>query len=130
MAGLILGFAALAGVEIASLYITAQYISTINTISLIMLTFLIGVVLGRSYQEEWWDKIQWHLRSREPASEEVINGAVMVMSSKLLITPGILTDLAGLLIAFPKTRFLARNIARKLLQRRIQEGKSYFFFQD
>ena len=130
MAGIILGFMALAGVEMFSLYITAQYLSIINTISLIMLTFLIGIVLGRSYEEEWWGKLQWHLRSREPASDEVLNGAVMVMGSKLLMTPGTLTDLIGLIIVFPKTRFIAKSIARKLLKNRISEGKSYFFFQD
>lgn len=130
MAGIVLGFMVMGGLEIYSLYLTAQYLSIINTISLIMLTFLIGIVLGRSYEEEWWNKIQWHLRSREPASDEVLNGAVMVLGSKLLMTPGTITDILGLIIAFPKTRFIAKNIARNLLKSRIGAGKNYFFFQD
>ena len=128
MAGIILIFLGLAGVEIISLYYTADAISIINTISLIMFTLLVGVILGRSYEEDYWNKIQWHLRSREPASDEVLNGAVMVLGSKLLMTPGSVTDLIGLIIIFPKTRFIAKNIARKLLANRIREGKNYFFF--
>ncbi len=130
MPGLILGFILLGGVEIASLVITAQYISTINTVSLIMFTLLVGVILGRSYDEEWWQKIQWHLRSREAAPEEVLDGAVMILGSKLLMTPGVVTDVIGLIMTFPKTRFIARNMARNLLKKRIAEGKNYFFFKD
>lgn len=126
----ILGFTVLAGVEIFSLLLTAQWISSINTISLIMFTFLVGIVLGRSYGEEWIDKLQWHLRSHEVAPDDVLNGAVMVLGSKLLLTPGTVTDLVGLIIIFPKTRFIAKKVARALLKKRIREGKPFFFFQD
>lgn len=130
MAGIILGFILLAIVEIGSLFITAKYISTINTISLIMFTLLVGVILGRSYHGGYLDKVKWHLRSREPAPEEVIDGAVMVMGSKLLMTPGVITDVIGLFMTIPKIRAIARAITRNFINKRMAEGKNYFFFKD
>lgn len=130
MPGVILGFMLLAIVETGSLFITAQYISTINTISLIMFTLLLGVILGRSYHEGYLDKIKWHLRSREPAPEEVIDGACMVMGSKLLMTPGVVTDVIGLFMTIPKLRAIARGMTRNFLNKRMAEGKPYFFFKD
>ncbi len=130
MAGTILGFIILAIVEITSLFYTAQYISTINTISLIMFTMLVGVILGRSYHEDWIEKMQWHLRSREQAPEEVLDGAVMVLGSKLLMTPGVVTDIIGLIMTTPKIRGIARSVARNVLTKRIDEGRTYFFFKD
>lgn len=130
MAGTILGFIILAIVEITSLFYTAQYISTINTISLIMFTMLVGVILGRSYHEDWIEKMQWHLRSREQAPEEVLDGAVMVLGSKLLMTPGVVTDIVGLIMTTPKIRGIARRVARNVLTKRIDEGRTYFFFKD
>ncbi len=130
MAGTILGFIILACVEIGSLFITAKYISATNTISIVMFTMLVGIILGRSYHEDWLEKMQWHLRSREQAPEEVIDGAVVVIGSKFLITPGIVTDVIGLIMTTPKVRSIARKMARNFLKKRIDEGKTYFFFKN
>jgi UPF0716 family protein affecting phage T7 exclusion len=59
-----------------------------------------------------------------------LNGAVMSLSSMLLITPGIVTDTIALLIILPATRDLFKGIALNLAMKRIQSGQSYFFFKD
>ncbi len=130
MAGIILGFIILACVEIASLFYLANYISTVNTVSVIMFTLLVGVILGRSYHEDYFEKMQWHLRSKESPPEEVIDGTVMVLGSKLLMTPGVVTDILGLIMTTPKIRGIARGMARNYLMKRIAAGKNYFFFKD
>jgi len=130
MVASILGFTVLGVSEVYSLHITAQWISFVNTISLVMFTFLLGGILGRSYGDEWLEKIQWHLRSRTVAPDDVLNGAVMVIGSMLLITPGTITDVLGLIVTFPKTRFLAIDLVRGLMRWKIARGENYFFFKD
>ncbi len=105
-------------------------ISILNTISLVMLTFLVGIVVGRSWGKQIFDKMQWHLKSRTLPADDVVNGAVMCLASMALITPGIVTDSIGLLILFPLTRGLFTSLALNLVKKKISSGQLYFFFRN
>ena len=84
--------------ELYLLTIVSGYISIINTLSLIMFTFLVGNIIGRSWGKEYFEKMQWHLKSRTIPGDEVLNGSVMALSGMFLVTPGVITDLLGILI--------------------------------
>jgi UPF0716 protein FxsA len=122
-------FAIGTGIELYGLKWTSEYLSIINTVSLIMLTFLIGIVVSRSYGKECFEKIQRSLKSREAPADDVLNGAVMSLCSMLLITPGVVTDMIALLIMIPTTRGLFKGMALNLTKKRIQSGQTYFFFK-
>ena len=115
--------------EIFSLTWLSSQISMVNVVSLIMFTLLVGVILGRTYGEEYFDKMKWQLKSREMPAEEVINGAVVRFGSYLLLTPGAITDLLGLIIIIPQTRFIAKNLAVKLFKKKLAAGEQWFFFK-
>lgn len=117
-------------IEIGSLTWLAGQISDLNVISMVMFTLLLGVIIGRGYGDEFFDKMQWHLKSREAPADEVVNGAVMRVSSYLLLTPGAVTDVIGLLIAFPKTRFIFKNLAMKLYKSKVARGEQWFLFKN
>ena len=123
-------FAIGTGVELYGLKWVSESISIINTISLVMFSFLVGIVVSRSYGNKCFERIQRSLKSRENPSDDVLNGAVMSLCSMLLITPGIVTDTIGLLIMIPTTRGIFKNIALNLTRKRIQAGQQYFFFKD
>ena len=123
-------FALGTGVELYGLKWVSESISIINTISLVMFSFLVGIVVSRSYGNECFERIQRSLKSRESPADEVLNGAVMSLCSMLLITPGVITDAIGLLIMIPATRGIFKNIALNLTRKRIQTGQQYFFFKD
>lgn len=115
-------------IEIFSLKWISDYISILNTVNLIMLTFLVGVVVGRSWGKNFFEKMQWHLKSRTVPEEEVLNGAVMAVASMLLITPGIVTDTIGFLILIPVFRGVFRDLARSLIKKKIANSEPHFFF--
>ena len=123
-------FAIGTGVELYGLKWVSESISIINTISLVMFSFLVGIVVSRSYGSECFERIQRSLKSRENPADDVLNGAVMSLCSMLLITPGVVTDAIGLLIMIPATRGIFKNIALNLTRKRIQAGQQYFFFKD
>ena len=123
-------FAIGTGIELYGLKWTSESLSIINTVSLIMLTFLIGIVVSRSYGNECFERIQRSLKSREAPADDVLNGAVMSLCSMLLITPGVVTDVIALLIMIPATRGLFKDMALNLTKKRIQSGQTYFFFKD
>ncbi len=117
-------------VEVYSLTWLASEISIVNTLSLIMFTLLLGVIIGRSYGQEGYGKMQWHLKSGTLPSDEAVKGAVMNIGSKLLLMPGVVTDVLGLLIVIPQTRFIAKNIAMSLFKTKMSRGEKWFFFKD
>jgi len=117
-------------VEVYTLTWLASEISITNTLSLIMFTLLLGVINSRSYGLEVYGKMHWHLKSGTLPSDEAVNGAVMNIGSKLLLTPGVVTDILGLLIVFPKTRFIAKNIVMNLFKKKLKRGEQWFFFKD
>ena len=123
-------FALGTAVELYLLKSVSTYISVLNTLSLIMLTFLLGVVLGCSWGNEYFVKMQWHLKSRSVPEGETLNGAVMALSSMLLITPGVITDTLGILILIPATRGIFKEIAANFVRKKISSGEMYYFFKE
>ena len=123
-------FALGTGIELYGLKFVSDSISVLNTVSLVMLTFLIGIIVSQSYGKEVFEKMQRHLKSREAPGDEARNGAVMGVAGMLLITPGAVTDIIGLLIMIPITRGIFKQIASNLSKKRIESGQPYFFFKD
>ena len=124
------GFAVTSVVELYVLLWLSRWISTLNTFSFIMLTFLIGVVVGRSWGMENFDKIQWSLKSGTLPTDDLLNAVVMGSASLLLITPGVITDAIGFLILIPAIRPVFKDILRDLVRKKIAEGQFYFFIKD
>ena len=121
-------FAVGTAVEILGLKWISDIISILNTVNLIMLTFLIGIVVGRSWGKHYFEKMQWHLKSRTLPEEEVLNGVVMTIASMLLITPGIVTDTIGFLILIPIFRGVFKDLARSFMKKKIANSQLHFFF--
>ena len=116
--------------EVYLLTVVSGHISIINTLSLIMFTFLVGNIIGRSWGKEYFEKMQWHLRSRSIPGDEVLNGSVMALSGMFLVTPGVITDSLGILILFPMTRGIFKNITESLVKKKITNGELYYFFKN
>jgi UPF0716 protein FxsA len=52
-------------------------------------------------------------------TDEVADGAMILLAGALLLTPGFLSDILGVLLLLPPTRALARRVAPRLAQRRL-----------
>ena len=121
--GVILLFAIGTFAEMYLLTIVSTSISVINTLSLIMFTFLIGNIINRSWGKEYFDKMQWHLRSRSVPGDDILNGSVLALSGMFLITPGVITDAVGILKFLPFTRFIFKDITESIVKKKISNGE-------
>jgi UPF0716 protein FxsA len=128
--GVILFFAVGTFAEMYLLTVVSASISVINTLSLIMFTFLIGNIINRSWGKEYFDKMQWHLRSRSVPGDDILNGSVLALSGMFLITPGVITDVVGILIVLPFTRFIFKDIIESIVKKKISNGELHYFFKD
>lgn len=111
-------------------WISSSFIGSLNTISITMFSFLIGIVVGRAYGKVWFDKIQWHLKSGTLPEDEIVDGAVMTLASLMLLTPGVFSDLIGFIIITPFTRAPFKSLALWMMKKKIARGEPWFFFKD
>ena len=82
------------------------YIGAFNTILLILLTAIIGIMYARYEGFNTLRSGMSQLIKNQMPIYEIISGAALAFAALLLILPGFATDLIGLLLIFPPTRKL------------------------
>ena len=83
---------------------------------------LLGSWLARREGAAAWHRVQRKLTSGGVPGPELIDGVVILVAGTLLITPGFLTDIAGLLGLFPPTRALVRRALRGRFETAVRRG--------
>ena len=96
-------------------------IGAFNTISLILITAIVGVYYARYEGLNTLKSAMSQIVTNKLPIYEIISGAALAIASLLLILPGFATDLIGLLLIFPITR---RIIFRKVSTKYKQSNKS------
>ncbi len=81
-------------------------IGAFNTISLIFITAIIGIIYARYEGLNTLKSGFTQLVKNELPAYEIISGAIIAFASVLLIIPGFMTDMIGFLLIFPLTRKL------------------------
>ena len=114
--GLLLLIVAVPLIEIYLFIKIGSYIGAFNTISLIVLTAIIGIIYARYEGFNTLKSGMSQLVKNQLPIYEIISGAALAFAALLLILPGFATDLIGLLLIFPPTR--------KLLFRKVSKNNS------
>ena len=107
-------------------------IGAFNTISLIFITAIIGIMYARY---EGLNNIRSgfsQLVKNETPAYEIISGAAIAFAALLLILPGFATDIVGFLIVFPITRRLIFRKFSKNFKKKNNEKDNFIEgeFQD
>ena len=84
-------------------------IGAFNTISLIFITAIIGIIYARYEGLNTLKSGFTQLIKNELPAYEIISGAIIAFAALLLIIPGFMTDIIGFLLIFPLTRKLILN---------------------
>lgn len=74
------------------------------TVALVVLTALLGTLLVRAEGRHTLRRIQRKAASGEPPTDELLDGAMLIAAGAFLLTPGLVTDAIGFLLALPPTR--------------------------
>ena len=83
-----------------------SYIGAFNTISLILITAIIGVIYARYEGFNTLKSGMSQLIKNQLPIYEIISGAALAFAAVLLILPGFATDILGFFLIFPPTRKL------------------------
>ena len=111
MKWLVLTFITVPAVEFYLLIKLGIYFGAVNTILFIIFTGIVGASLARMQGMAVLRDIQNTMNTGQLPARELIEGACVVFCGALLLTPGMLTDLFGVLVMMP---FCRRPLAVKL----------------
>ena len=91
-------------------------------ILLLLASSLAGALLLRHQGRAAMDAFRSALDQGRIPAREAFDGALVIFGGALLLTPGFLTDLLGLLLLLPPTRDLFRALGTRLARSRIKLG--------
>ena len=119
---LLLLFIALPALELALLIEIGSRIGTPATLAIIVITGAVGAFYARREGLSVLRKLQQQMGSGQLPADSLDDGALILIASALLITPGLITDTVGFLLLAPPIRVLIRGWLRQMLERKLKDG--------
>jgi UPF0716 protein FxsA len=112
-------------VPLLELYILIKiggYLGAFQTIALVVITALFGIVLARFEGLRTLQQIRQNLAQGIVPAEEMVDGVLIFVGGILLIIPGVLTDLFALVLLIPYTRTIFKRWLRRRFDRMVASG--------
>ena len=101
---LFLAFTLIPVIEIYLLIKLGSSLGALNTVILVIGTGITGAYLARLQGMQTMLRVRTSLQQGLMPTEDLIDALIIFAAGIVLLTPGFLTDLAGLLLLFPATR--------------------------
>jgi UPF0716 protein FxsA len=106
--------------ELAVVIEVGQQIGVLWTVALLVADSILGSVLMRSQGRTAWRRFNEAIAAGKVPAREVLDGTLVIFGGLLLLTPGFITDVLGLLLLIPPTRAVVRAmLARRLTHRMV-----------
>ena len=105
--------------ELAVIIAVGREIGVGPTVLVLLADAVLGSMLARSQGRAAWRRFSEATRAGRPPAREVLDGALILLGGALLLTPGFLTDIFGILLLLPPTRAVARRMLVKRLAHRM-----------
>jgi UPF0716 protein FxsA len=96
-------------VELAVLIAVGKTIGVLATVALLVLGSLVGGALLRREGSRTIAAFNEAIRTRRPPHRELADGVLIAAAGVLIVLPGFVSDVLGLLLLFPPTRVLVRR---------------------
>jgi len=119
---LLLAFLVVPLVELYVILQVGQLIGVLPTVALLLAMSVLGTWLVRREGGRTWRAFRDALGRGRPPAREVADGALVILGGALLLTPGFVTDVVGLLCILPPTRALLRRALTRVVARRLVAG--------
>lgn len=122
---LFLLFTALPIFEIYVLVKAGQHIGTLNTIGLVVLSGLLGAWFVKRQTSGLIHKINSNIRNGQMPGDELLAALCVFVGGLLMIAPGFVTDLMGLLLVFPPTRIVLMKFVKIIFMHLSRKGMAH-----
>lgn len=112
--------------EIGTFILIGKEIGVFPVFILIIATALLGMGLARKHVQITVVQIQQQMMQGKIPGAQMIDGLCILIGGILLIIPGFITDLIGLLFLIPKTRSFFKQKLYQFLKKR-RDGQTIIY---
>ncbi|MCH1866878.1 FxsA family protein [Nocardioides sp. CFH 31398] len=109
-------------VELFVLIQVGEVIGAWPTVGLLLLSAVVGGWLVRREGRRAWRALTTALQSGRMPARELADAGLVLVGGVLMVAPGFVTDLVGILLILPLTRPLARAALTGMVARRLLAG--------
>jgi UPF0716 protein FxsA len=120
-ARLLLLFTLVPALELALLIVIGREIGVLPTLGIILATGFAGAWLARREGLRTWREFRSSVSSGALPGDALQQGLAILVGGALLLTPGVLTDIAGMVLLLPVTRQAIVRAARRRLEAKLLE---------
>ncbi|ATF11930.1 FxsA family protein [Brevibacillus porteri] len=117
------------GLELWGLITIGSWIGGWNTVVLVILTGILGAWLARQQGMQVFRMVQHQLARGQMPTDSLIDGVLILIGGILLLLPGFVTDVIGLVFLIPYTRMIIRHLLKRWLWNLISSGRVQLFFR-
>ncbi|MFC7324549.1 FxsA family protein [Halorubrum rutilum] len=111
-------------VDALFLIVVATRLGWAVTVALVVLTAVLGMLLLRAEGRATLARVQRKLARGEPPTDELLDGGLLIAAGAFLLTPGLVTDAVGFLLALPLSRVPIRMALKKYVVVPYLDGES------
>lgn len=109
-------------IELVLLIQLGQVVGLWPTLGLVVMTGVLGAAMARAEGLRVLYRFQGQLASGKLPGQALLDGISVLIGGAFLLTPGILTDVAGFSLLFPPSRRWIQKSVRRRLQRGLERG--------
>jgi UPF0716 protein FxsA len=117
--GLFVAFVVVPILEIYVLIQVGQVIGPWWTILLLVLDSILGSWLIKREGGRAWQALREALENGRMPARELADGALILIGGTLMLSPGFVTDVFGIVLILPFTRPVARRLLTQVVSRRL-----------
>lgn len=117
---LVLAFVVVPLAELAVIVAVGDVLGLLPTLLLLLAISIAGGWLAKREGLAAWRRFQLAVAEGRVPTVEVADGAMVLLAGALLLTPGFLTDVVGVLLLLPPTRAAVRRLVPRLAARRLR----------
>lgn len=126
LARLLFLFTVIPLVELAILIPLGQWMGFWPTLALVLVTGVTGAWLGKRQGLRAWGRITEDLSSGNLPSDSLLDGLAVLIACAFLVTPGVLTDIAGMLLLIPPARKPVKGYIKRRFKKSLESGDVTF----
>ena len=115
-------FVAMPLLEIWTILQAGRVVGPWWTIALLVLASVLGSWLIKREGSRAWRGLQEALATGRMPARELADGGLILVAGTLMLSPGFVTDIVGVILILPMTRPLARRALARVVERRLVAG--------
>ncbi len=122
-APLAIAFLAVPFLELFVLIQVGRTIGALNTVAVLAVVSVVGAWLVKREGLGVWRRAHRRVQAGEVPGQELVDALLIMLAGALLVTPGFLTDVLGVLLLVPPVRAAVRAGVYRQLRRRVAYGR-------